>query len=365
MRRGRRELRQKSYSRNLLFLVGGFLLLIILTFAITFAVYNNKLKNSTYSTLTAEKIAELVPNDVEGDSQEVEQASTEIGKTIEEAINTMENKIEENQNNTTEENTEKTTSVQTEESNKQIEEVAEKPVVIKDPEFIRPVEGEVARNFAKDTLIYSETLDEWITHLGIDIKAERTTVVKSAEKGKVIAIKNDPRYGLTVIVDYETEIDIEEGEIIDITNGYGYGGMLHIVSAFQNGQVKVNDGEVVALYNPLQTILDRYPKATVLPIESYSKDVCKFSTWEEAKVEDLENDTAVGYNSAKNASVLRIARVPKNYGVIAIAEDGSITAAAKVNEAYFNNSDDFLVTNTICFKSVIIADQKINLSENK
>ena len=201
MRRGRRELRQKSYSRNLLFLVGGFLLLIILTFAITFAVYNNKLKNSTYSTLTAEKIAELVPNDVEGDNQEVEQASTEIGKTIEEAINTMENKIEENQNNT-EENTEKTTSVQTEESNKQIEEVAEKPVVIKDPEFVRPVDGEIARNFAKDTLIYSETLDEWITHLGIDIKAERTTVVKSAEKGKVIAIKNDPRYGLTVIVEH-------------------------------------------------------------------------------------------------------------------------------------------------------------------
>lgn len=202
MRRGRRELRQKSYSRNLLFLVGGFLLLIILTFAITFAVYNNKLKNSTYSTLTAEKIAELVPNEIEDSDEKIEQASTEIGKTIEEAINTMENKIEENQNNTTEENMEKTTSVQTEESNKQIEEVAEKPVVIKDPEFIRPVEGEVARNFAKDTLIYSETLDEWITHLGIDIKAERTTVVKSAEKGKVIAIKNDPRYGLTVIVEH-------------------------------------------------------------------------------------------------------------------------------------------------------------------
>ena len=202
MRRGRRELRQKSYSRNLLFWVGGFLLLIILTFAITFAVYNNKLKNSTYSTLTAEKIAELVPNEIEDSDEKIEQASTDIGKTIEEAINTMENKIEENQNNTTEENTEKTTSVQTEESNKQIEEVAEKPVVIKDPEFIRPVEGEVARNFAKDTLIYSETLDEWITHLGIDIKAERTTVVKSAEKGKVIAIKNDPRYGLTVIIEH-------------------------------------------------------------------------------------------------------------------------------------------------------------------
>ena len=53
MRRGRRELRQRNYSRNLLFLAGGFLLLIILTFVITFVIYNNKLKNSTYSTLTA------------------------------------------------------------------------------------------------------------------------------------------------------------------------------------------------------------------------------------------------------------------------------------------------------------------------
>lgn len=201
MRRGRRELKQRNYSRNLLFLIGGFLLLIILTFVITFIIYNNKLKNSTYSTLTAEKIAELVPNDIESSEQDIEQASTEIGKTIEEVINTMENKIEENQNNT-EENTEKTTIEKTEENNEQTEEVVEKPVVIKDPEFEKPVEGEIARNFAKDTLIYSETLDEWITHLGIDIKAERTTVVKSAEKGKVTVIKNDPRYGLTVIVEH-------------------------------------------------------------------------------------------------------------------------------------------------------------------
>ena len=56
---------------------------------------------------------------------------------------------------------------------------------------------------------------------------------------------------IEVPVEYETEIDIEEGEIIDIVNGYGYGGMLHIVSPFQDGQVKIKDNEVVALYNPL------------------------------------------------------------------------------------------------------------------
>ena len=168
---------------------------------------------------------------------------------------------------------------------------------------------------------------------------------------------------IEVPVEYETEIDIEEGEIIDIVNGYGYGGMLHIVSPFQDGQVKVKDGEVVALYNPLQTILDRYPSATVLPIESYSKDICKFSTWTKAKVEDLENDTAIGYTDAKNAVALRIAKVPENYGVIAMAKDGSFSAAAKVNEAYRNVSDDFVVVNTICFKSVIVADIKLDLDE--
>ena len=168
---------------------------------------------------------------------------------------------------------------------------------------------------------------------------------------------------IEVPVEYETEIDIEEGEIIDIVNGYGYGGMLHIVSPFQDGQVKVKDGEVVALYNPLQTILERHHNATVLPIESYSKDICKFSTWTKAKVEDLENDTAIGYTDAKNAIGLRIARVPENYGVIAIAKDNSITAAAKVNEAYFNESNDFLISNAICFKSVIVADIKLDLDE--
>lgn len=65
-----------------------------------------------------------------------------------------------------------------------------------------PVEGEILKGFAIDNLVYSETLQEWIVHKGIDIKAARTTVVKAAEEGKVVAIKNDPRYGLTVIIEH-------------------------------------------------------------------------------------------------------------------------------------------------------------------
>mgnify|MGYP004633934219 FL=1 len=67
---------------------------------------------------------------------------------------------------------------------------------------MKPVEGEIIKEFAIDNLVYSATLQEWIVHKGIDIKAPRTTVVKSAEEGTVKAIKNDPRYGLTIIIEH-------------------------------------------------------------------------------------------------------------------------------------------------------------------
>ena len=39
--------------------------------------------------------------------------------------------------------------------------------------------------------------------MGIDIKADKTTVVKAAEAGTVKTIKNDPRYGLTIVIEHE------------------------------------------------------------------------------------------------------------------------------------------------------------------
>ena len=72
----------------------------------------------------------------------------------------------------------------------------------KELKFVKPVEGDIVREYAKDNLIYSDTLEEWTTHLGIDIKAEKTTVVNSAEAGTVKSIKNDPRYGLTIAIDH-------------------------------------------------------------------------------------------------------------------------------------------------------------------
>lgn len=196
MRKGRRERIEKNNGiKHLVYLSAGTALIMLITFAVTLAVYNNKIKNASYSSLTTEKIAELVPNDIE-----LEKANADIGKTIEEAIESAEDKKLDNTENKDEESKQEVNSKEVKEE--KIVETNIEPVKVKDPEFIMPVEGEISTGFAKDNLIYSETLEEWIVHLGIDIKAERATVVKASEAGTITSIKNDPRYGLTVVIEH-------------------------------------------------------------------------------------------------------------------------------------------------------------------
>lgn len=76
---------------------------------------------------------------------------------------------------------------------------------VKELSFEMPVEGEIAKPYARDNLVYSNTLEEWTTHLGIDIKADKTTVVKASEAGTIKSIKNDPRYGLTIVIEHNKE----------------------------------------------------------------------------------------------------------------------------------------------------------------
>ena len=143
--------------------------------------------------MAAEKITELVPND----EYVLKDVSTEISKSIQEAI-------EEAKNNNTEENiVEETPTTQVVEEKPQ-ENVIEETYVapVKELEFMYPVEGEMLKEYSMENLVFSETLQEWIVHKGIDIKAPRTTVVKAAEEGQVVAIKNDPRYGLSITIEH-------------------------------------------------------------------------------------------------------------------------------------------------------------------
>ena len=68
--------------------------------------------------------------------------------------------------------------------------------------FETPLSGEIIKDYAKDTLVYSNTLEEWCVHLGIDIKAPKTTVVKASEKGVIEKITTDPRYGNSITINH-------------------------------------------------------------------------------------------------------------------------------------------------------------------
>ena len=214
---GRNNRRMKEMSTSDKIILYSTIGMIVLTVIITaLFLYSKKLNDDVRnSTMSLEDMANLTNNT----SQESESASTEIGKSVEEAENEMNstntsNSINSNTINTSNSakntsnsstnnvnatnNTNTANSVTTSTENQESE-------TKKELSFEKPVEGEIVREYAKDSLIYSETLQEWTTHTGIDIKADKTTVVKAAEAGTIKSIKNDPRYGLTIVIEHDDQ----------------------------------------------------------------------------------------------------------------------------------------------------------------
>ncbi|NLM09661.1 MAG: M23 family metallopeptidase [Clostridiaceae bacterium] len=71
------------------------------------------------------------------------------------------------------------------------------------PTFVLPLEGKILTDYAMDRLLYSKTLDEWRTHSGIDIEAPRGEAIKAVADGYIKEIKEDPCYGITIVIDHE------------------------------------------------------------------------------------------------------------------------------------------------------------------
>lgn len=70
--------------------------------------------------------------------------------------------------------------------------------------FIRPHDGEIIRPYSPDVPIYSETMNDWRTHNGIDIAVKEGDEVVSIGKGKVTKVTVDSSFGYTIEVDYGT-----------------------------------------------------------------------------------------------------------------------------------------------------------------
>ncbi len=185
-RENRRNLHSKTSNDKIILYAGiGVAVLAVIVFALF--MYSKDLSDDVKnSTMSLEQMASMANN-----TQNTESASTEIGKSVEESANEV-NTINNNAANTTNETktntnaTNTTTNVtntnkKTNSTNVTTNTKVSKEESKKELSFARPVEGEISREYAKDNLIYSATLEEWTTHMGIDIKADKTTVVKSAE----------------------------------------------------------------------------------------------------------------------------------------------------------------------------------------
>lgn len=206
--------RGKSFFENdKVLLYVGTAIFVMLAIAIGIVMYLSTKINNESTEDVGKVVEENQSTETENTINDTESASTEIGKTVEEQENTNTVKEEAKESSTIETeqenaNTATTTKTETkqENTNNVTENIQEENKVTetkKEITFVKPVEGDVIGEFAKDNLIYSETLKEWITHPGIDIKADKTSVVKASADGIVKSIVNDPRYGLTVIIEHD------------------------------------------------------------------------------------------------------------------------------------------------------------------
>lgn len=214
---GRRDFFEREKKRKMITTFAVAIGLSVVVFVTIFVMYTKRLNDEAEENLLAltEENSNIVSN------EDLQEASYSGDKTVADTNtvkNTIEVEVERPMNNMAtntavvkepenktpvssvvkEEEKKEEEPKATEEGEKETSEETQEPA--KELAFQAPIVGEISKDFAMDTLLYSKTLDEWCTHSGIDIKADKAAVVMAAEFGKVESIKNDPRYGLTVII---------------------------------------------------------------------------------------------------------------------------------------------------------------------
>lgn len=206
---GKRDFYQEEKIKKYVYVFSITLVLSIVVFLTIFVMYNKKMKKEANMALeNIGMIEDIVSND-----NLTETTSMSSDLTVKQASSKKENKVDANtsknevksskvsktpvESTVTNSITNTTTGT---EMNSIVENTEESS--IEELKFEAPVSGDIIKDFAIDNLIYSNTLEEWTTHSGIDIKAEKTSIVVASEKGVVESIKNDPRYGLTITISH-------------------------------------------------------------------------------------------------------------------------------------------------------------------
>lgn len=70
------------------------------------------------------------------------------------------------------------------------------------PEFVLPLVGSVIKEYSDDLLVYSETMNDYRVHNGIDLASVIGERVKVMTDGVVESVYDDPLMGETVVIDH-------------------------------------------------------------------------------------------------------------------------------------------------------------------
>lgn len=97
-------------------------------------------------------------------------------------------------------------------------------------DYIAPLDGKVQMKYSMDMPIYSKTLDQYMTHPGVDLAAPLSTEVKAIAGGTVTKVSEDDRYGMTV------EINHGNG-IISTYSNLAKQGLAEMGDVVQQGQI--------------------------------------------------------------------------------------------------------------------------------
>ena len=68
--------------------------------------------------------------------------------------------------------------------------------------FAMPLEGKITKGFSVKEPIYSQTLDQFVVHSGIDIEAPADTKVLAAGDGTITKVYNDDKLGTTIEISH-------------------------------------------------------------------------------------------------------------------------------------------------------------------
>ncbi len=92
-----------------------------------------------------------------------------------------------------------------------------------EPVFCRPVDGEIVKEHNLDKLVFSETMQDYRVHRGVDIACKLGSEVVAFTDGKISAVTDDYFYGTTVaithadgMVSYYMNLDPELNEYITV-----------------------------------------------------------------------------------------------------------------------------------------------------